>query len=256
MADHHFPNIADADRHAVARGDHNLADLLDIGGASHAVDEHSITRAADGAAADIEIVARDRLDRLIERQPVFPQEHRIEADLILLIEASPGVHLRRARNAPQGGLERPLLHRFDIRQAHAPRHQQIVKHLAQAGRHRPHLGPLHPSRHADSREPLIDELPGQIDIGAILECDNHHREAKHAGAAQPLKPRHAAHRQFDRKCDLPLDLLGHHPGSGCVDLHLHWRGVGKGIDHQLAGRKIADEADKGRPEQHRIAVGQ
>ena len=131
-----------------------------------------------------------------------------------------------------------------------------MKHLPQAGGDRPHLRPGHPRRHLDGSEALIDELAGEVDVGAVTEGDDHHRQAEHAGAADVFEPRHPPHRQFHREGDLPLYLFGHHPGSDGVDLHLHRRGVGEGIDDQPAHGYPADKANNGRAEEDHEAPRQ
>ena len=52
-----------------------------------------------------------------------------------------------------------------------------------------------------------------------------------------LQSRQAADRLLDGKRDLPLDFFGTQRGDDGVDLHLHRRGVGEGVDVQVLQRQ-------------------
>ena len=58
------------------------------------------------------------------------------------------------------------------------------------------------------RQPLVDQLPGEVDVGAVSNvtttCDKPNFEIER----MLLQPRQAADRLLDRKRDLPLDFFG------------------------------------------------
>ena len=105
--------------------------------------------------------------------------------------------------------------------------------LAQAGRDRAHrrlgagrqlvLGLL---------DALVDELAGEVDVGAVLEDDRHLAEAIARQRAGVFQPRQAAHRGLERKGDALLDLQRRVARRHGVDLHLHVGDVGHGVDRQ------------------------
>ena len=56
--------------------------------------------------------------------------------------------------------------------------------------------------------------------------------------------------QLDRKRDQPLDFFGHQRRGRRVDLHLHRRRVGKGVEVQRPRRIDADERHDQRKDHH------
>ena len=48
-------------------------------------------------------------------------------------------------------------------------------------------------------EPLVDELPGEVDVGAVLEGDDHLRQPELRDRAHLLQARQAADRLLDRE---------------------------------------------------------
>ena len=58
------------------------------------------------------------------------------------------------------------------------------------------------------------------------------------------KPLQASHRVLDREGDEPLDLLGRELGGDGVDLDLHRRRVGEGVERQAHGRADPDDDEE------------
>ena len=83
-----------------------------------------------------------------------------------------------------------------------------MEDFAQAGRHRPHLRPFDALRHFDRRQPFVDELAGEVDVGAVLEGHHHLRQPELRDRPQLLQARQAADRLLDGKRDLLLDFFG------------------------------------------------
>ena len=79
---------------------------------------------------------------------------------------------------------------------------------------------------------LVDQLAGEIDVGAVLEDDGDLRQAVARQRAGVFEPRQPGHRGLDRKGDALLDLQRRVAGRLGVDLHLHVGDVGHGIDRQ------------------------
>ena len=76
------------------------------------------------------------LDDLVERQAVLDQPVGIDADLILLLVAAPTVDLGRAGHGAQRRLDDPVVDRAQLGRIGPLPGDDVMKHLAQAGRHR------------------------------------------------------------------------------------------------------------------------
>ena len=53
----------------------------------------------------------------------------------------------------------------------------VLKHFAQAGRHRPHRRLLHVAGDVGCGEAFVDLLPREVDVGAVPEYGSDHRQA-------------------------------------------------------------------------------
>ena len=91
----------------------------------------------------------------------------------------------------------------------------------------------------DRRQPLVDELPGEVDVGAVLERHDDLRQAELRDRPHALQAGQAADRLLDRKRDPLLDFFRPERRRDGVDLHLDRRRVGKGIDIEIAQRHAA-----------------
>src|SRR5262249_8840331 len=87
-----------ADRHAVVRLDDDGTDLLDVDGPPQAVDEEHHAVLANVAAAHVAIVLVDGLADLVEGEAVLDQPGRVNADLVLSLEAAPRIDLGDSAN--------------------------------------------------------------------------------------------------------------------------------------------------------------
>ena len=105
----HVRHVADADRHAVLGGDHDVLDLLQVDRAALAVDQQHPRPDGDAPAADVAVVLLDGLHNLVERQAVLDQPLRVDADLVLLFVAAPAVDLGHAGNGPKLRLDDPVV---------------------------------------------------------------------------------------------------------------------------------------------------
>ena len=107
VADLDVGHVADLDRHAVLGGDDDALDFVERDVRPTPWTSSIWLLGADVAAADVAVVLLDRLDDLVERQLVAIEPVGIDADLILLLVAAPGVDLGRALDGAQLRLDRP-----------------------------------------------------------------------------------------------------------------------------------------------------
>ena len=77
--------------------------------------------------------------------------------------------------------------------------QQVVIDLAQAGRHRPHRRPADAFGELGFAQPLVDLLPGEVDVGPVREDGDDLREAEFRDRADLFKPFEPAQGVFDRE---------------------------------------------------------
>ncbi len=101
-----------------------------------------------------------------------------------------------------------------------------------------------------------DELAAEVDIGAVFERDDHLREAELRDRAHHLQAWQTAQRLFDGKRDPLFDFLRAQRRGHGVDLHLHGRGVGEGVDVEIAQRHPAGNREHGGCRDHQKAVPQ
>ena len=78
-----------------------LAISCDVGGQAEPMHQQRFAAAHHLAAAHVLVVGLQRLDELFERQAVFDQPLRLGHDMVLLLEAAPGVDLGHARHLAQ-----------------------------------------------------------------------------------------------------------------------------------------------------------
>ena len=192
VADLDVGHVADPDRHAVLGRHHDGLDLLDVDGAADAVDQEHAAAPADVAAADVAVVLLDRLDHLVEGQAVLDEAVGVDADLVLLLVAAPAVDLGRALHCPQLGPDDPVVDGAQLGDVVPLAGDDVVEDLAQAGGHRPHLGPRDALGDVHRGQPLVDELAGEVDVGAVLEGHHHLGQAELGHRAQLLQAGQAA----------------------------------------------------------------
>ena len=180
---------------------------------------------------------------------MFDQPIGIEPDLVLFFIAAPTVDFGHAGHGAQLRLDHPIVDRPQFRQTRRTRSsrlslgeihslvgQNIVEHFAQARGDRPHLRTLDAFGQLDRAQPLVDQLPGEIDVDAVFEDHHHLREAELGDRAQIFQTGQTADRLLDREGDLPLDLLGRQSRGDGVDLNLDRRRVRERVDVQLRQR--------------------
>ena len=130
----------------------------------------------------------DGLDDLVEGQLVLDRAVGVDADLILLLEAAPGVDLGRARHRAQLGLDDPVVDGAQLGEVVALAGDEVVEDLAQARwRPAPSSAARCPSGSSTVAEPLVDQLAGEVDVGAVLEGDDDLRQAELGDRAQLLQ---------------------------------------------------------------------
>ena len=111
---------------------------------------------------------------------------RVDHDLDLPLVAAPGVDLGDAGTERSWGL---MIQSWTVRSSAsdlALARDEVVEDLAQAGRDRARAaGRSIPAGSSTAREPLVDHLAREVDVGAVLEDRRHLREAELARSSGP-----------------------------------------------------------------------
>ena len=252
MTDRDVGHVKNSNRHAFDSRDDDILDLLDGRGAADPLHQQHFAGLVfvDVAAADVEIVRAHRVDQCVKRDGVPQQTDRVDANLIFLFQAAPGIDFGHAADRSHFGLDDPIVHGAQFGEVARLARQRIVEHFAQTRGHRPHRGPFNAFGHFDAVQSLGNLLAGQVNIRAVAKSGDHGRCAELRYRADFLQSANAADRQFDRKRDQSFDLLGHQCRSRSIDLHLHGRGVGKSVEVERTTGKDAHDRHQDRDRDH------
>jgi hypothetical protein len=160
-----------------------------------------------------------------------------------------------ARHVLQPELDVPVLQRALLAQIQAGRLEGVPEHVA-------HARAVGPQGGRDARrqqalgivKALQHPLAGPIDVGVVLENQEHEAHAEHGGAAHGLDLGQALHVGHQRVGDLVLHDLGAAAHPLGEDDDLVFGQVGNGVDFAFAHRVRAPGEQAGGEQQHEVAV--
>ena len=188
-----------------------------------------------------------RLLDFFERYLVCRKARWIEDDLVLLLLASRGDHLRDARNGqkptPDDGfrdgpeLQRRVAVRLQI-------DEQDLAHDRGDGRQERRLD-VWRQRTRDERELLRDGLAGAVDVLPPIELHPHDGDANRRRGAHPPNARGAIQRGFDREGDQRLDLERVHARRFGEDGHRRRGQIRQHVQRDAGGRPAAPDQERG-----------
>ena len=202
------------------------------------------TRPLDVASTDIGIVVFERLDHVLDRQTEAGKTFGKRRYDILLAVAADRVDLgdpwNRAKLWPNHPvMQRPQILRGIARPIGFDRAllglDRVHEDLAQARGDRPELGFDRLRQVRTYRlQALVDELPGEVDVGAVLENDGDLAQTVARNRARIGQPRQPRDGGFDRIGNALLGFERREARRRSVDLHLHIGDVRHGIDLESA----------------------
>jgi len=111
VANGHFGDVLDADRHAVSGRDDDLAYFVQRAGPADALDQARFVGPDDIAAADVLVIFLQCPDHLVEREFVFRELGRFGPHFKLLGQPAPGVDFGHARHVAESRPDHPILER-------------------------------------------------------------------------------------------------------------------------------------------------
>jgi hypothetical protein len=164
---------------AVEGADGDVADVVERERLPGGADEVLLTVALDVTSADVGVVRFERFHEVAETHVVGDEAVGARRDQVLLLGPADGVHLDDSGNGAELGLDDPILNRAQIhRRVGLPvlveraglGFDRIHVDLSETGGDRPHA-------RFDARrqlalhllKPLVDELTGEVNVGAVRE---------------------------------------------------------------------------------------
>ena len=198
------------------------------------MNEEHAAAAVDDAAADVLVVGADGLGRTIEGEAVLGELRGVDPHLILAFESAPRIHLGHALHLPHLRSNDPVVNGAQVRGVVPFARHDVVEDFAEARGDRPHFGPLLALRQSHRTQPLVHELPGEINVRSVFKNHNDLGEAELRDRPQLRDLGYAVEGLFDGECDLLFDFGGAERGHDGVDLNLNWRGVGERIHVEVA----------------------
>ena len=246
-----------AERDAVpgAVGNHQIAQIFDLGRAADVADQNfarlEVDKAAAGVGAELLQGVVDRLETYIETGHAA----RIGDDAVLAYLAPEGNDLGNAGDGQQlraygevGQLAQR--HRIDAGTGHGNEHD-----FAHHRRDRPHLRSyIWRKLLAHQLQTLGNLLARAVDVDRPIELDVDDRKPHAGDRANAGNARHAVHRRLDGECDEQLDLLGGET-FGFGDQRHGWSiEVGEDVDGKLPQCHQAIERDCQGADEHEEAM--
>ena len=171
----HLPQI---DRLALDLGDHDVAQVVEAGGAADVADQvlarMQVGKPASGVGAEL----RQRPIHVLVGDAKGAQRRRVRRDAILPHLAAHRNDLGYARNAQEPGPDREVRDFAQLHRRGLVAGQGDHQHLAHDRTDRPHVRrDIRRQLIADETEALRDQLTIAVDVGAPIELDIDDRQA-------------------------------------------------------------------------------
>ncbi len=249
---HDLCHLAQPDRHAVAMGDHDVAKLLGCTDLARHANQVLFATAFDVARPDVGVAACNGLHQVAQPDAVRGQSRGIRRDMDLSNVAADGVDLGDTLQVTQLRAHHPVLQRAQTSRRpglpiRADRARQgfhrVHEDLAEAGGHRSEdwlalgrqlaLGLLQAFR---------DLLPGEVDVGPVLEDDRHLGKPVARDRACVVESGQSGQRGLDRESQSLLGFQRRVARRLGVDLHLDVGDVGRRVDRQA---RVVPDAESG-----------
>ena len=236
---------------ALARGDHEVAQVLDAVGEADVADEELARVLVDEAAAGVGAEAAHGGLELGKRDLEPAHHHGVGGDAVLTHLAADRDHLRDAGDGEDLRADDEIGDLAQLHGRHRRARDRDQHDLAHDRGDRAHLR-LHAGRQAalHARHALGHLLARAVDLGVPVEFDVDDGETDAGGGADAHGAGHAAHRRLDGIGDELLDLLrrqalglGHQGDGGPVE-------VGEHVDGQARQREAAVDHEHERGAQH------
>ena len=132
--------VADEDRHAVALGDHDVAEVRKVAHQADAADDVALLAAGDAAAAGVGAVVVDGGDDVVQADAIALELHGVELELELHGEAAEVVDIGHARHLFERRDDDPALDLGKLHQVLAVGFQRVAVDFAGRARHRVEAG--------------------------------------------------------------------------------------------------------------------
>ncbi len=245
-ADRRPADIPQQDRDTILGFHRDVLDVRHRLNQADATDDHRLLTAAHQRAAGVAVVHLDRLRNLRDGQLVFLERERVDGDLILLDESPERDDLGDARDLRRTWRDDPVL---ELAQRHfvvSVAVDDVTVELTDPRRQRSQCR-RDALRQGHVTKLLDDQLPREVIVGAVGECQLDDREPEDRAGPARDDVWHVVECPFDRHRDLLLDLLACVAGLDRDDDDVRIRDVGIGFDFELLKRPDP-QSDEAKPE--------
>ena len=169
----------------------------------------------------------------------------IEQHLVLHHRSAEARVVGHAVDRSIGPFHHPILDGLQLLRDAVGTFQHIAIHQA-AGAEQRREGRDYSGRESGLREPLKDDLPRKVVVGAFFEGEDDIGQTIERDGTHHHHVGNAVHLEFKRKRDQPFDFFGGMVGPLRDDFDLRRREVGIGVHgHALKGQDAADRDESG-----------
>ncbi len=258
VVDAHFGNITHPHRNPAIAGQDDGANLFGTGHLADAMHQQRLPGGNHLTAADIGVVCLQGITDVTEGETIFDQRLGGDNDVILPLHPSPGINLGNAGDFAQLRLHHPVMQAPEFVEAalRVVGTKDIMEDLTKTGGDRPKFGAFDPRRQGDAGESFHDQLPRIVDRHVITKGGDDLGKTELGDRTDADQGGQTGNSQLHRHGQLPFHLFRTKGRSDGVDLHLHRRGVGEGIDRQVQQRPGAGAKGDDKEEDHQQAVPQ
>ena len=170
----------------------------------------------------------------------------------MTLKPSPTVHFRHADDAAKLRPDDPVLNRTQVAEVFCVAGDYVVEDFSEPRGDRPHLGLRQAFGQFDGTQAFHHLLPGEINVGVVVEDDRDLGEAELGERPDFHKPPQATDGLFHWESDLLFDLDRRQRRRDGVDLDLYRRGIRKSVDGQLRqGEGTRDSQTRGNGDHHK-----
>ncbi len=255
MADDHVADIAHPDGYAVVAADYDVRNVFGVAHQADAADVIELATLGIEAPAGVGIVRRQGRADLRNRQVISVHAGGIEQHLVLHdFPAQTGV-VGHAGNGAVGALDHPVFNGLQLLRTAIGTLQHVAVHQAAGAEQRRHGGG-HAGWKRGIRQPLKNDLPGQIVVRALFEGQAQIGKTIQRNGPHGDHARDAVHLQFERQRNQAFHFLGGVAGPLRDEFDLRRSEVGVGVHRHALERQDSADCDETSQHQHQKPLAQ
>src|SRR5579872_7224390 len=255
VTNHHVADIAHANGDTFVRADDDISNIVSVPNQADAPDVIELAALRIESATSVGVVCRQGRRDLGDRQVVAINASGVEQDLVLHHSSAEAGVVCHAVNGAIGALKNPVFDSLQLLGTAIRTLENVAIHKA-AGAEQWREAGGYTGGNGCLREPLEDDMAGEIIVSAFLEGENDVGQAVERNGTHHAHARHAVHFQFERKCDEPFDFFGGVIRPLTDDFDLGRREIRVSIDRHALKGKDATDSNKQGEHQHQESLPQ